>query len=247
MGAQSKAFWKYQRCALTSAWHKTWKWSPLTEKQTLFTVVALITTWFVTNELGIQEELVNAIGVITVGVWVAFFISQRIMAPARILHEIENERDQLREKFVPKLRLEFIGGNDPRYFRKESTYRNAAFISVHNDSAVDITDIDVTCDEVMALSMDAEEVPLRVIGTRHPFDLHGNTHEFLRVLHHNIDDTDRPGILEVVIRSPLKTNAVIRSTAFHLRIGARGTQGAALPLWLDCFVINRTLFVKRLL
>ena len=168
-----------------------------------------------------------------------------VLASYLIWKKERDARMVLEDEKKPKLRLEFLGENDPRYYRKVDQYKYKICISVHNDSDISISDIDVTCDEVMALTMDATIVPLHVISERDTFGLHARQHEFRTVFQHKLDDTNRPGHIEVLARSPIRTNETIQSSGFRLRIAARGKEGMANPIWITCWVTDRTVHAKR--
>jgi hypothetical protein len=99
-GVSSKDFWKYQRDAFMSALKETGEYSPTNKKQTIFAVLAFFTTWFVALQIGIEVELVNIIGVLTLiaslVLGVAIFISKRFMAPVRFLKALRDENTKLR-------------------------------------------------------------------------------------------------------------------------------------------------------
>lgn len=157
MQPSSRDFLEYQKAAFMRAWKDTWEYSPINQKQALFTFITLVTTWIVAILLGLEQEVLNIIGLLAVvlplAVGAAFLVAQRCMAPVHILQEVKDERDQLQRRLdeltTPKLEWEWREANT-KYLIREGDHE-VSIIYLRNTSMTHVEKIEVFSDDAVPL------------------------------------------------------------------------------------------------
>ena len=148
--------------------------------------------------------------------------------------------------------LEFKEG-DNRYLTLKpggsGIRKSFALVSVYNPSLETIEDVEISCEDVIPTESADENLPLRVIGDRQSFALHPGQREFKRTVAHVLDDTARPGIFEVLLRSPVNISnsqtGFLSGRVFLMKVRARGRNTPEVRFMLRFGLRNGAFFACR--
>ena len=188
--------------------------------------------------------------------WLTILLVVFLEGSYRIYIAKQEEADQLRLRLettqTPTLVLEFKEG-DNRYLTLKpggsGIRKSFALVSVYNPSLETIEDVEISCEDVIPTESADENLPLRVIGDRQSFALHPGQREFKRTVAHVLDDTARPGIFEVLLRSPVNISnsqtGFLSGRVFLMKVRARGRNTPEVRFMLRFGLRNGAFFACR--
>lgn len=248
----SRKFLAYQLDAFMRAWHETWDWSPVNPKQAIFTIFVFVAIWYVAVQFGAQEELTTPFFIITVvvplAVGAAFFISQRFMAPARILTELETERDQLENK-LKLLNTPCVALDLYREIQESIEGVQTAFLEVTGQSArkvrVEVFGTDVRANTPTGHDTYGKFILYMASTVPNTFSVHrGETYRSMPVIRYNPREVGPAIHIEIPVQIP--TTDIIRGNEFMLTIAAfGGTQPAVMAIRFGVDCDTRRLWVQK--
>ncbi|MGB4067709.1 MAG: hypothetical protein E8D49_07805 [Nitrospira sp.] len=188
--------------------------------------------------------------------WLTIFLVVFLEGGYRIYIAKQGEAEELRLRLAaiqtPTLVLEYREG-DNRYLTPmpgDSGIRKSfALVSVYNPSLETIEEVEISCEDVIPTESADENLPLGVIGDRQPFTLHPGQREFKRMVAHVLDDTVRPGIFEVLLRSPVKLSdsqtGRLMGRVFLMKVRARARNTPEVRFMLRFGLRNGIFFANR--
>jgi hypothetical protein len=187
--------------------------------------------------------------------WLTIFLVVFLEGSYRIYTAKKDEAEEIRLKLegiqTPTLVLEYRE-KDNRYLmptREGSGIRKSfALVSVYNPSSETIEGVEISCEDVIPTESADENLPLRVVEDRQPFTLHPGQREFRRTVAHVLDDTARPGIFEVLLRSPVKLSdsqtGCLMGRVFLMKVRARAKNTPEVRLMLRFGLRNGLFFAS---
>jgi hypothetical protein len=188
--------------------------------------------------------------------WLTILLIIFLEGSYRIYAANETETQQLRLRLqiaqAPTLVLEFREG-DTRYLTPMpgggGIRGSFAVLSIYNPGQETIEDVEISCEDVIPTESAGPEanLPLRVTGDREPFTLHPGQREFKRAVAHVLDDTARPGVFDVLLRSHLYPHGRptgLEARVYLMKVRARARNTPEVHLMLRFGVRNGTFFAR---